>query len=101
MFEGPLFQAYRDAVAVGRYPVWIEGRSLGIVFSPQYRLVLKVQPREIQDHKAFWNLTAAEYNGLVDRLTAGGYAQLFRDVLVSTNDQWRVQTVWRLRAAKK
>ena len=101
MFEGPLDLAYKDAVAAGRYPVWIEGRSLGVSFHHQFRMVFKSQPRDIEDHKAYWNLTVDQYNALMDQLTATGYEQLARDVLMSSNDQWRVQTVWRLKAKKK
>jgi hypothetical protein len=100
-FEGPLEQSFKDLITAGKYPLWIEGRSLGVSFRPQYRYVAKPLPKDFAAYKVRFGLTAGAYNKLMDEFAAEGYEQLFREVLMASNDQWRVQTVWRLKAAKQ
>lgn len=102
-FEGPLNQVYNREVRRNQYPVWMESRypTQGASASgAQFRVVFRPLPNDVLTHRAYWGLTPQQYNSLLDDLSARGYQQVFREVLKSASAQWRIQTVWVLKAKR-
>ena len=90
---------YNRQMRRGRYPVWIEARPSKTAPGLEFRCVFKDEPDDVLTHRAYWGLSASQYNTILEALTKQGYTQVFRQVYAG-GARWVVQTTWVLREAR-
>lgn len=90
-----LDQFHNRQIRLGLYPIWMEARAGGgSLGAMEVRAVYRPLPTDAVTTRSYWGLTPHQYNTIVDDLTRRGFQQVFREVLTSDSETWRVQTVW-------